>query len=308
MRHCFEYFWPRADARVYAEAKRLAISGLARASEQRTGRRRRTAYAITPAGRRALRRWLATPPKPIALEFEALVKVYLARLGTRDDLVATLEATAADAAYMLEVARNVRQVYLDGCAPFQDGYVLRGPSSTTFSPTTLTCSTAGPRGLRAQRFGGRISLRTGSEMRRCGCSEPSNQREPCQRPLPLTRQRCRGPGNRAGHVRATSPYDEGSSRSGQVESSRMIRSSRSWPNRSRSRTKSQWPPARLALRRPPGPTTSDVATPAPPFWISVCTLGATCAKDPASASPAHGATFARLNAWSGDASRASVCG
>ena len=23
MRHCFEYFWPRDDARIYADAKRL---------------------------------------------------------------------------------------------------------------------------------------------------------------------------------------------------------------------------------------------------------------------------------------------
>ena len=123
MRHCFEYFWPRADARVYAEAKRLSAAGLLRTSEDRVGRRRRTSYAITPPGRTALRRWLATPPKPVALEFEALVKVYLARLGTRDDLLRALESTAADATYMLQVAANVRQLYLEGCAPFQDEYV-----------------------------------------------------------------------------------------------------------------------------------------------------------------------------------------
>jgi DNA-binding PadR family transcriptional regulator len=123
MRHCFEYFWPRADARVYAEAKRLSAAGLVSTSEERVGRRRRTSYAITSPGRAELRRWLATLPKPVALEFEALVKVYLARLGTRDDLLRALEATAADATYMLQVAANVRQVYLEGCAPFQDEYL-----------------------------------------------------------------------------------------------------------------------------------------------------------------------------------------
>lgn len=123
MRHCFEYFWPRAGARVYAEAKQLAADGLAATSEEHIGRRRRTTYRITPAGRRALRQWLTEPPKPVALEFEALIKVYVARLGTKDDLATTLEAVGADAAFMLSVAQNVRQVYLDGCAPFQDDYV-----------------------------------------------------------------------------------------------------------------------------------------------------------------------------------------
>src|SRR5436190_5363397 len=123
MRHCFEFFWPRADARVYAEAKGLAKRGLATVRRDVVGRRRRTSYAITPAGRGALQRWMATPPKPVALEFEALVKVYLARFGAKEDLLATLAKTAEDAEYMLQIARNVRGVYLEGCAPFQDEYV-----------------------------------------------------------------------------------------------------------------------------------------------------------------------------------------
>jgi DNA-binding PadR family transcriptional regulator len=123
MQHCFEYFWPRADARVYEEVKGLAAAGLATASRERTGRRPRTTYAITPAGRAALEAWLARPPETIALEFEALLKVYLARFGTREDLLATLERTRADAAFMLRVARTVRQAYLEGCAPLQDDYV-----------------------------------------------------------------------------------------------------------------------------------------------------------------------------------------
>jgi DNA-binding PadR family transcriptional regulator len=121
--HCFEYFWPRADARVYEEVKGLAKAGLAVASRERIGRRPRTTYAITPAGRAALEVWLARPPEMIALEFEALLKVYLARFGTREDLLANLERTRDDAAFMLRVARTVRQAYLEGCAPLQDEYV-----------------------------------------------------------------------------------------------------------------------------------------------------------------------------------------
>lgn len=123
MRHCFEFFWPRADVRVYAEAKGLVGLGLVTARVEFSGRRRRTIYSITPRGRAALRRWLRDPPKPIALEFEALVKVFLAAIGNREDLVRTLSKTLEDARYMLEVATNVRNVYLARCAPHQDEYV-----------------------------------------------------------------------------------------------------------------------------------------------------------------------------------------
>jgi DNA-binding PadR family transcriptional regulator len=123
MQHCFEYFWPRADPRVYDEAKRLAARGLASVHTERLGKRPRTTYAITPAGQRALEQWLARPAQPIALEFEGLLKVYLARFGTREHLLATLDRTLADAEDMLRVAGFVRQVYLDCQAPFQDEQV-----------------------------------------------------------------------------------------------------------------------------------------------------------------------------------------
>jgi DNA-binding PadR family transcriptional regulator len=123
MRHCFEYFWPRDDKRVYADAGRLAEAGLAETDVKWRGRRRQTTYRITAAGEAALRAWLSSPPLPVSLEFEALVKVYLARFATRDDLLATVRRVEQDAAFMLQVATMVRGVYLEGCAPFQDEYV-----------------------------------------------------------------------------------------------------------------------------------------------------------------------------------------
>ena len=124
MQHCFEYFWPRADPRVYDEAKRLAARGLASVSRDRLGKRPRTTYAITPAGQRALEDWLAEPSQqPVSLEFEGLLKVFLARFGTRDQLLATLDRTRTDAEDMLRVATVVRQVYLDCQAPFEDEQV-----------------------------------------------------------------------------------------------------------------------------------------------------------------------------------------
>jgi DNA-binding PadR family transcriptional regulator len=123
MRHCFEYFWPRDDKRVYADAARLAESGLAETRVSWRGRRRQTTYRITPAGEAALRQWLRAPSSPVGLEFEALVKVFLARFGTVDDLAATVKRVGQDAAFMLQVATIVRGAYVEGCAPFQDEYV-----------------------------------------------------------------------------------------------------------------------------------------------------------------------------------------
>jgi PadR family transcriptional regulator, regulatory protein AphA len=123
MRHCFEYFWPRDDVRVYSDAKALAAAGLVRSEREMVGRRPRTTYSITPAGRRTLKRWLAQPSRPVALEFEGLVKVYLARFGSLDELRRTVAQVGRDAEYMQQVASNVREVYLANCAPFQDEYV-----------------------------------------------------------------------------------------------------------------------------------------------------------------------------------------
>ena len=85
-----EWFWPRAERKLYEEPKNLVASGLATATEEHTGNRPRTVYAITPAGRKALRGWLAQKAAPPSFEFEAMVKVFFADGGTLDQLRATL--------------------------------------------------------------------------------------------------------------------------------------------------------------------------------------------------------------------------
>jgi DNA-binding PadR family transcriptional regulator len=88
------WFWPRAERKLYDEPKRLVAAGFATATDQRTGRRPKTVYAITPAGRRALRHWLGEEPAPPLLEVEALVKVFFADVGTLDALRGTLQHVA----------------------------------------------------------------------------------------------------------------------------------------------------------------------------------------------------------------------
>lgn len=96
------WFWPRAERKLYDEPKRLVADGLATASAEATGKRPRTVYAITDEGRAELRRWLGEPPAPRTAEFEAMVKVFFADQGSVEQLTATLERVAAEAAERLE--------------------------------------------------------------------------------------------------------------------------------------------------------------------------------------------------------------
>jgi DNA-binding PadR family transcriptional regulator len=97
MRLSLHYLWPRAESNVYAEPKRLVAAGLAEAREEWTGGRRRTIYTITQTGRTALAGWLSSPSSQQRYESEALLKVFFAENGTRDDLLATIRSIRVDA-------------------------------------------------------------------------------------------------------------------------------------------------------------------------------------------------------------------
>jgi len=85
-------YWPRAESKIYEEPKKLVAHGLATATREFTGRRPRTVYAITDKGREALRRWLDVPGQAPLVEFEGLVKVLFAEQGTKQQLLATIDA------------------------------------------------------------------------------------------------------------------------------------------------------------------------------------------------------------------------
>jgi PadR family transcriptional regulator, regulatory protein AphA len=92
MRRSLRSYWPRAESRVYEEPKRLVALGLATATSEPVGRRPRTVYAITDAGRRTLQDWLAEPGGGLTMEFEALLKVFFAEQARRGDVLANLAA------------------------------------------------------------------------------------------------------------------------------------------------------------------------------------------------------------------------
>ena len=124
MQRNVHYFFPRVESQVYAEPKRLVEAGLAVATVEMTGKRKRTVYSITEEGRVELGRWLAEPiGKGPLLEFEGLLRVLLAPFGTGEDLAATLVQVRDRIEGLQSLADRIRLEYLDGRAPFQR-YVL----------------------------------------------------------------------------------------------------------------------------------------------------------------------------------------
>jgi DNA-binding PadR family transcriptional regulator len=78
MDRSLRWFWPRAASVLYTEPKKLVRLGLATASREFTGRRPRTVYAITDAGREELVSWvreLVSTPEPELRRFEAGLSV-----------------------------------------------------------------------------------------------------------------------------------------------------------------------------------------------------------------------------------------
>jgi DNA-binding PadR family transcriptional regulator len=112
------YMQPASERNLYAEPKRLAAAGLVRMRREQVGRRSRTIYEITPAGRDALGRQLATPPTSPQLEFETLQRLIFADQGSKEDLLAALDATSEQVRQLLEDGlRQVRGYQADG-GPF----------------------------------------------------------------------------------------------------------------------------------------------------------------------------------------------
>jgi PadR family transcriptional regulator, regulatory protein AphA len=116
-RRSLHWFWPRSEAHLYAELKRLVERGHAEAEVVEGRRGQRTRYTITPAGRAALQDWLRTEPDPPTLEIEGLLHLLLGDQGSVKDLRAALETTA----------RQARELDADGRALVQDLLTTGGP-------------------------------------------------------------------------------------------------------------------------------------------------------------------------------------
>ncbi|WP_280828822.1 PadR family transcriptional regulator [Mycobacterium sp. OTB74] len=98
-RRSLHWFWPRSEAHLYAELKRIVARGHAEAEvvEGRKGHKQRTRYTITEQGREALQEWLGTEPAPVTLEVEGMLRLLLGDQGNSDDLRTALQAVARQA-------------------------------------------------------------------------------------------------------------------------------------------------------------------------------------------------------------------
>jgi DNA-binding PadR family transcriptional regulator len=144
----FRYTWPAAESAIYREVKRLASTGLISGEKEYTGRRARTVYSITDQGTDMLREWLGTAVSPFSMEFEAMLRVFVAPVGTKADLVETLERVLADAKDMLGFAGQVKQEFIDGINVTQDQVYLRAIAVDFFINHLLTVAAWAERTLK----------------------------------------------------------------------------------------------------------------------------------------------------------------
>jgi PadR family transcriptional regulator, regulatory protein AphA len=89
------HFWSFPHAQLYSEPVRLAGAGLVAEKREPAGRRRRV-FRVTPAGRRALRDWLAeASAEPTEIRDLGLLKLFFADQAGPDDVRRLAEAQLA---------------------------------------------------------------------------------------------------------------------------------------------------------------------------------------------------------------------
>ena len=105
------FIWPTSDGHLYREQKRLVTLGWAVVEKEKVGLRHRNRYAITEAGRAALRDWLTRPPEEPHLQIEGILRAFYAEQGSVADLRQSMEVTAEGARAMLADLRAFAEEY-----------------------------------------------------------------------------------------------------------------------------------------------------------------------------------------------------
>lgn len=105
-------FWPRAERKLYEEPRKLVAHQLATVQRETVGKRPRSVYRITAAGRQALRAWLDEPGALASLEFETLIKVFFGEHGSKEQLLANLDRIYSQATARAVIDAQWAQHYL----------------------------------------------------------------------------------------------------------------------------------------------------------------------------------------------------
>lgn len=117
LRRSLRFVWPSSEGHLYREQKRLVDLGWAEVEREPAGGRKRNRYTITPEGKNALRKWLATVPDEPHFEIEGILRIFYGDQGSVDDLVSSLTATAESARTMLNELIDIVDEYLEEGGP-----------------------------------------------------------------------------------------------------------------------------------------------------------------------------------------------
>ncbi|HEX3608705.1 MAG TPA: PadR family transcriptional regulator [Solirubrobacterales bacterium] len=101
------FFWAASYGQIYPELKRLSEAGLLTGSDVPRGERKRTVYAITAAGRSALKKWLRQPPQTAEMREEGLLKLFFAGVLAPGQAAETLRSMRE---YRRGVAARLRAI------------------------------------------------------------------------------------------------------------------------------------------------------------------------------------------------------
>jgi PadR family transcriptional regulator, regulatory protein AphA len=115
------FFWAASYGQIYPELRRLRKAGLVESERDDAGGRKRAVHRLTPAGRAALRAWLAEPAATTELRDEKLLKLFFSDSarggGARSAGTAALEARAAEHEEVAEHLRSLEPAVLAGGKP-----------------------------------------------------------------------------------------------------------------------------------------------------------------------------------------------
>ena len=120
MRRALGQFWPRAESKLYDEPKKLVARGYATAAIEHVGKRPRTVYTITDAGREVLSAWMPNPSAGPVIEFEGLVRIFFAEHGSKNDVLAAIDAARTWVAQRDEDSGGISRSYLEGEGAFPE--------------------------------------------------------------------------------------------------------------------------------------------------------------------------------------------
>lgn len=135
VRRSLRFVWATSEGHLYREQKKLVALGWASVSDEVVGKRTRQRYAITRAGRAALRGWLASPPEEPHLQVEGVLRAFYADSAGPAELAASLRSTADAARAMLAELGEYVDDYLAEGGPLE--LLEQGQQSGAFQDRTV---------------------------------------------------------------------------------------------------------------------------------------------------------------------------